>query len=159
MKRRFVGLVPLLLSLGAVTCDFQPDPPTSPAPLPGTRYADVRIEYRQPGGCANVAAHCDDLVVFFGSWMKPGEEIYLDETGSYRWAGVAHRVPVNWPPNDEPHLVRVFDPHLVDTANAGVTAARLSIGGQAVYYYDSPGTPSETGLIYVDDNGVGRNPQ
>jgi hypothetical protein len=54
--------------------------------------------------------------------------------------------------------VRVFDPHLVQTPNGGVTAARLSIGGQAIYYYDSAGTPQESGLIYVDDNGVGRNP-
>jgi hypothetical protein len=152
-------LSPVLLALSAVvSCDFQPDPPASPAAVSVARYADVAIRYRQPNGCANIAARCDDLVVFFGSWMKPGEEIYLEETGSYQWTGVASRVPVNWPPDDQPHLVRVFDPHLVDTANGGVTAARLSIGGQVVYYIDSPGTPAESGLIYVDDNGVGRNP-
>lgn len=159
MTRRPWRLLPVLLTLTVVSCDFQPDPPASPSAVAITRFADVRVQYRQPNGCANAAAHCDDLVVFFGSWMKPGEEMYLEETGSYQWSGTVRRVPVNWPPSEEPHLVRVFDPHLVDTANGGVTAARLSIGGQLVYYYDSPGTPSEVGIIYVDDNGVGRNPQ
>jgi hypothetical protein len=39
-----------------------------------------------------------------------------------------------------------------------VTAARLMVGGQIITTYDTPGTPTESGLIYVDDNGVGRNP-
>ncbi|MFN8093035.1 MAG: hypothetical protein U0599_12580 [Vicinamibacteria bacterium] len=155
--RRIV--VPALLALGAVSCDFQPDPPASPAALSGGRFTQVRIEYRQPAGCENTGSACNNLVVFFGSWMKPGQEIYLTATtnGSV-WTGVAADVPVNWPPQDEPHYVRVFDPHLVNTPTGGVTAARLLIGGQSIYYYDQPGTSSESGLIYVDDNGVGHNP-
>ncbi len=91
--------------------------------------------------------------------MRPGQEIYLqDDPGSLVWTGTATNVPVNWPPNDEPHYVRVFDPHLVNTPTGGVTAARLLVGGQTIYFYDQPGTPKESGLIYVDDNGVGRNP-
>jgi hypothetical protein len=39
-----------------------------------------------------------------------------------------------------------------------VTAARLVVGGQLLNQFDSPGTPKESGLVYVDDNGVGRNP-
>ncbi len=39
-----------------------------------------------------------------------------------------------------------------------MTAARLSVGGQLLTQYDSPGTPDESGLVYIDDNGVGRNP-
>jgi hypothetical protein len=159
MRQLVRRLAPLLLALSAGACyDFQPNPPQSPSALPAGRFADVKIEYRQPTDCANTGTACANLVVFFGSWMKPGEEIYLDDVGGRLWTGFARHVPVNWPPSDEPHLVRVFDPHLVDTPNAGVTAARLQIGGQAIYFYDSPGTPKESGLIYIDDNGVGRNP-
>lgn len=160
MTRLVRRLVPALLALSVASCfDFQPDPPLTPSALPAGRFADVRLEYRQPAECANTGAACDNLVVFFGSWMKPGEELYLDDVGGRLWTGVARRVPVNWPPSDEPHFVRVFDPRLVNTPNGGVTAARLYVGGQAIYYYDSPGTPQESGLIYVDDNGVGRNPR
>jgi len=158
------GLAPRLAWLAvaamALGCDFQPDPPEGPSALAPTRAVDVRIEYRQPQGCENAdAVHCSDLVWFFGSWMHAGEEVPLEPVGgSYVWAGTATGVPVNWPPADEPHLVRVFDPHLKDTPTGGVTAARLTIGGQTLTQYDSPGTPQESGLIYVDDNGVGRNP-
>ncbi len=67
-------------------------------------------------------------------------------------------MPVNWPPNDEPHRVRVYDPHLQNTGTNGLTAARLIVGSQVVYYYDNAGTPTEAGLIYVDDDGIGHNP-
>jgi hypothetical protein len=121
---------------------------------------EVRVEYRQPPGCQNaIPEQCVDLVWFFGSWMHVGEEIPLEPVaGSFAWAGTARGVPVNWPPTDEPHLVRVFDPHLADTPTGGVTAARLSLGGQLLTQYDQPGTPRESGLVYVDDNGVARNP-
>jgi len=115
----------------------------------------------QPNGCANTTPlACENLVVFFGSWMRPGQEIYLtSDPGSHVWIGVAQGVPVNWPPVEAPHLVRVFDPHLVDTSTGGVTAARLLLGGQILTQYDSPGTPQESAVVYVDGNGVGRNPQ
>jgi hypothetical protein len=160
MRRQLVGrLVLVLLASAASSClDFQQNPPTSPAPLRATRFVDVKVEYRQPTACENTGTACDNLVVFFGSWMKPGEEIYLSDVGGRVWDGVATHVPVNWPPADEPHLVRVFDPHLVNTPTGGVTAARLQVGGQAIYFFDSPGTPQESGLIYIDDDGVGRNP-
>ena len=146
------------LALVGSACDFQPDPPPGPNPV-GPRFVSVRVEYRQPNGCANAPAACDNLVVFFGSWMRPGQEIYLtDDGGSHVWSGVAPGVPVNWPPADEPHLVRVFDPHLVDTDTGGVTAARLVVGGQILDSFDQPGTPQESGRVYVDDNGAGRNP-
>jgi hypothetical protein len=32
------------------------------------------------------------------------------------------------------------------------------VGGQVITEYDQPGTPFESGLIYIDDNGVGRSP-
>jgi len=144
----------------AVGCDFQPDPPEGPSALAPTRSVDVRIEYRQPQGCENANPdRCVNLVWFFGSWMHDGEPIALDAVpGSYVWAGTAKGVPVNWPPTDEPHFVRVFDPHLEDTPTGGVTAARLTVGGQILTQYDAPGTSKESGLVYVDDNGVGHNP-
>jgi hypothetical protein len=67
-------------------------------------------------------------------------------------------VPVNFPPREQPYLVRVFDPHIVESATGGVTALRLIVGGQTISFFDQPGTASESGVIYVDDNGVGRNP-
>jgi hypothetical protein len=160
MLSRVRPLVPLVLGLCLVSCDFQPDPPPGPSALPAARVADVRVEYRQPNGCQNAdSVHCNDLVWFFGSWMHPGEELPLERVpGSFTWAGVAKGVPVNWPPVESPHLVRVFDPHLVDTPTEGVTAARLTVGGQAITEYDSAGTPQESGLIFVDDNGLGRSP-
>ncbi len=155
-------LVPLLAAAAAAAagCDFQPDPPVGPAALPATRTASVRIEYRQPAGCANAdRSNCVDPVFFLASWMHAGEEVILESVpGSYVWTGTANGVPVNWPPTDQPHLVRVYDPHLKDTPTGGVTAARLSVGGQLLTQYDSPGTPDESGLVYIDDNGVGRNP-
>jgi hypothetical protein len=155
---RRIALALLALAAAPPGCDFQPDPPEGPSALPA-HLASVRIEYRQPNGCANAPAACENLVVFFGSWMRTGQEIYLEsDPGSHLWTGVAQGVPVNWPPVEEPHLVRVFDPHLVDTATGGVTAARLLVGGQILTQYDSPGTPQESGLVYVDDNGIGRNP-
>jgi hypothetical protein len=163
MERQGRRTVFALLALAAASfgCDFQPDPPEGPSALPAPAVASVRIEYRQPNGCANATPlACENLVVFFGSWMRPGQEIYLTaDPTSHVWTGVAQGVPVNWPPVEAPHLVRVFDPHLVDTSTGGVTAARLLLGGQILTQYDSPGTPQESAVVYVDGNGVGRNPQ
>jgi hypothetical protein len=149
-----------LVAAAAAACDFQPDTTPGPSALPGTRTVSVRIEYRQPAGCVNAdRANCIDPVFFLGSWMHTGEEVILESVpGSYVWAGTAPGVPVNWPPTDEPHLVRVYDPHLKGTATAGVTAARLTVGGQLLTAFDKPGTPDETALVYIDDDGVGRNP-
>jgi len=154
------------MALAWAGCDFQKDPDAGPTTLPVSRFVTIKVEYRQPAGCMNSdPVHCDDRVVFFGSWMKPrtttyaGDQVLLDtQFGPNFWSAYVPNVPVNWPPNDFPHYVRVFDPHLHDTPSGGVTAARLSIGGQIITDYDQPGTPQESGLIYVDDNGVGRSP-
>jgi hypothetical protein len=154
-------LVPVLIALASVACpDFQPDPPAGPTPLTGgQRFATITVEYRQPQHCSNATVHCLDRVVFFGSWMGSGDEVLLDTPqGPYFWTGVVHNVPVNWPPADVPHYVRVYDPHLKDTPISGFTAARLVIGSQSIDYYDEAGTPREAGLVYVDDNGIGHNP-
>lgn len=146
-------------------CDFQKDPVPGPAAVPPGRFVTITVQYRQPAGCQNDQGTCDARVVFFGSWMQPasasyaGDQVLLDtQFGPNFWTGTVQNVPVNWPPNDFPHYVRVYDPHLQATSSGGVTAARLIVGGQAITEYDAPGTPQESGLIYVDDNGVGRTP-
>ncbi len=149
------------VAMTAVACpDFQPDPPAGPTPITGgQRFATITVEYRQPAHCANTADHCLDRVVFFGSWMGKNDPVVLaTPAGPYFWTGVVENVPVNWPPTDQPHFVRIYDPHLVQTPTNGDTAARLTIGSQAVQVFDSVGTPLEAGLIYVDDNGIGHNP-
>ncbi len=157
MRRLVARFAPVLLASACLTC-AQPDVPQSPSALPVARLVDVKVQYRQPADCQNTGTACENLVVFFGSWMKPGEEIYMTDSGGRLWTTVAHNVPVNWPPTDEPHLVRVFDPHLQISLTRGVTAARLTVGGQTITAFDSPGTSQESGLVYIDDNGVGHNP-
>jgi hypothetical protein len=159
-------LLPLVVALSGPACDFQKDPDPGPVALSPTRFVTIKVEYRQPAGCQNNQNTCDARVVFFGSWMRPsdasnpGDQVLLDTRfGPNFWEGVVANVPVNWPPSDFPHYVRVYDPHLQATASGGVTAARLSVGGQIITTYDTPGTPTESGLIYIDDNGVGRNPE
>jgi hypothetical protein len=160
--RRHLALVGLVA--GSAAC-FQPDVPVGPSALPGVRLVSVQVEYRQPANCRNSTGTCNARVVFFGSWMNvgdnttPGGPVLLDTpAGPNFWTGVVTNVPVNWPPTDVPHYVRVYDPHLQATSTGGVTAARLTVGGQVITQYDSPGTPTESGLVYIDDNGVGHNP-
>jgi len=147
-------------ALGSGSCyDFRL---TGPEDAPGAsppRLVSVTIEYRQPNQCDNSQGRCGDSVIFFGSWMKQGEEFALKgDPGGFIWRGVATGVPVNFPPRDQPHYVRVFDPHILDFPTGGVTAERLRIGGQILTMFDSSGTPRESGLIFVDENGIGHSP-
>jgi hypothetical protein len=129
-------------------------PPENPPNL-----VDVTVEYDQIVECVAGSPRCEDNVVFFGSWMVPGEEFFLKkEPGRYVWRGVAPRVPVNFPPAGEPYLVRVYDPHFVGSPTGGVTADRLKVGGELLTRFYSPGNPYESGLIYIDENGQGRTP-
>ncbi|MCG6921298.1 MAG: hypothetical protein LJF15_09500 [Acidobacteria bacterium] len=152
-----LGLMALLVSAGGCY-EFQPDTPAGPSELPPAAYVTVRIEYRQPNTCQNAAGSCAQRVVFFASWMRPGEEFPLEPSPGFLWVGQATNVPVNWPPVGPPHLVRIYDPHLVDTPTAGVTASRLKVGGQVLSVYDDAGTPAEVGRVHVDANAVGHNP-
>jgi hypothetical protein len=155
--RRLAVAATLLLTGGCY--DFHlTGPEDAPSPNPPSLVA-VTIEYRQPNGCVNSVTNCDDQVVFFGSWMREGDEFALRrDPGGLIWRGVAIGVPVNFPPRDFPHAVRVFDPHIFDHPSGGVTAERLRVGGQILTVIDSPGTPRESGLIFIDENGQGRNP-
>jgi hypothetical protein len=98
-------------------------------------------------------------VVFFGDWMRPGEEFLLrPDPGRFIWRGTALRVPVNFPPRGDPYFVRVYDPHVVGSPTGGYSAERLRIGNEVITRYDSPGSNREAGLVYIDENGFGRSP-
>jgi hypothetical protein len=124
------------------------------------RVVSVTVQYRQPNGCLNVETTCDEPVVFFGSWMHPGQEFQLtpDPAGNFIWRGTARNVPVNYPPRDQPYLVRIFDPFLREGPGGGVTAQRLWVGGELLDKFDRPGGEDESALVYIDENGVGHDP-
>jgi hypothetical protein len=149
----------LLAGLLAASCDdYRIEGPTDPEPVAPPRLVSVTVEYLQPNECVEGSPRCEDLVVFFGSWMLPGEEFFLrKEPGRLVWRGTATRVPVNFPPRGAPHAVRVYDPHMVGSPTGGVTAARLAVGGEAISRIDFPGGTREVGLVYIDENGQGRN--
>jgi hypothetical protein len=141
--------------------DFRLEGPENPDPVPVPRLVNVTIEYRQPPECVAGSPRCDDNVVFFGNWMRPGEEFLLrPDPGRYIWRGTALRVPVNFPPRtgNDPYFVRVYDPHMVASPTGGYSAERLRIGDEVISRYDSPGSNREAGLIYIDENGFGRSP-
>jgi hypothetical protein len=150
-------------ALSALSCNaFKrtagPDvaPPVNP---PGT--VSVTVEYDQVPECVEGSPRCEDNVVFFGNWMQQGEEFFLKkEPGRWIWRGTALRVPVNFPPTpvSQPYLVRIYDPHIVGGPTEGITADRLKVGGEALVRFYSPGNPSESGLIFIDQNGQGRTP-
>jgi hypothetical protein len=143
----------------AVACDdYRLDGPVDPEPLNPPRTVSVTVEYLQPNGCVEGSPRCEDNVVFFGSWMRPGEEFFLrPQPGRFLWRGTATNVPVNFPPRGQPHAVVIYDPYLVGTPTAGLTAERLKVGGETITRFDSPGNPRETGLIFIDENGQGRD--
>ena len=157
--RRPLLLRVLTVGLLATACDnYHLDGPVDPEPLSPPRTVSVTIEYLQPNGCAEGSPRCDDNVVFFGSWMRPGEEFFLrPQPGRFLWRGVATNVPVNFPPHGPPHAVVIYDPYIVGTPTEGLTADRLKVGGEAVSHFDNPGNPREVGLIFIDENGQGRN--
>jgi hypothetical protein len=145
--------------LGLLGCDYRGGP-EDPSPVVPPRLVSVTVEYRQPNGCVNSAGRCSDPVVFFGSWMQIGQEITLTPlAGGHIWVGTATNVPVNYPPREYAHTVRVFDPHILDHPTGGVTAERLWLGRQHLTVFDSEGTPAESALVYVDENGFGHNPR
>lgn len=158
-RRSLLLAVALLAAASGACYDFHlTGPEDAPSPNP-PNLVSVSIFYRQPAGCVNSATNCEDSVVFFASWMRPGDEFRLRrDPGGFIWRGTATGVPVNFPPKDYPHAVRVYDPHLRDQPNQGLTAERLTVGGELLTVIDSRGTTQEEGLVFIDENGQGRNP-
>jgi hypothetical protein len=152
------GLALLLLFLPQSACLHQTGP-EDPSPLPAPLVTSVRIEYRQPNGCLNTTSDCGGAVTFFASWLPEGAYLtLLQAPGTFVWTGTADNVPVNFPPTDQPYVVRVGDPFLRDYQTAGATADRLRVGGQVLSRFLDYGTPNERGLVYIDAQGVGHNP-
>ena len=148
------ALLPVALGVGC----FQQTGPEDPSPVPVPALVSVRLEYRQPYGCLSFTSPCDGPVSFFGSWMPQGTRIVLTQVSTFVWTGMASGVPVNFPPVDQPYLVRVYDPYVPDYPTGGATAERLQVGGQSVTQIYQPGTITEFGLIYIDAVGVGHSP-
>jgi hypothetical protein len=139
--------------------DFHLTGPEDPSPVPSPRLVDVTIEYRQPSACLNTTRSCEGDVIFYASWMRPGTSFPLTpDIGNHTYRGVAQAVPVNFPPRDFPYDVMVDDPYLRETATRGVTASRLRVGGEALIKIVNAGTDQERALVYIDENGFGRNP-
>ena len=153
--------VPLgLAALLAAGCyDFHLTGPEDAPAVPNPQLVSVTVEYRQPNGCLTASIHCDDKVVFIGSWMQKGAEFALTRgAGNFVWTGPAFAVPVNYPPNDQPYTVYIHDPHLVSSETDGFTGERLKVGGQVLTIFVAPGGPNEGALVYIDQNGFGHNP-
>ena len=148
----------LLAAVSGASC-LDKDVPAGPSLVEVPGRVAVTVEYRQPNGCDNSVTNCDDRVVFFGSWMAVGNEILLNRvSGTLVWTGRAEGVPVNFPPADDAYRVRIYDPHLRDTATQGVTANRLKVGSQLLTKLVNLGTTSESGLVFIDAAGAGHNP-
>jgi len=167
VMRPIASKVLLAGALISVAClDFHKTVPEGPSPVDRPMLVDVTVEYRQPNQCF-ASDRCDDNVVFFASWLpmqldpqgrQTGGYMFLTRASAYVWRGVAQKVPVNYPPKDDPHVVAIYDPHLRDTVTGGVTAARLIVGKQNLTGFINAGTPHESAFVYVDENGFGHNP-
>jgi hypothetical protein len=131
------------------------DPPADVVP----RVVSVSVEYRQPSSCKNAPDRCADDVVFYGSWMRDGNEFALTpDPNSHVFRGTAFVVPVNYPPRDQPYSVRVYDPYLARSSTGGYSGRRLVFGGESLTSIQAYGGRQESVLVYVDENGLGHNP-
>jgi hypothetical protein len=158
-RRRWSLAILAAVLLGGGCNTFRQSAPDGAPEFNPPRVVSVTVQYRQPQGCLNVATTCDEPVVFFGSWMHPGQEFQLTpDPGNFIWRGTARNVPVNFPPRDQAYLVRIFDPFLREGPGGGVTAQRLWVGGQLLSKFDTPGGENESALVYIDENGTGHNP-
>jgi hypothetical protein len=158
MARRRFFLPCFAALLGGGCYDFHLFGPEDAPPVSPPRLVSVTVEYRQPNGCINERAACNTPVYFFGTWMRPGGQFALTpDPNGYIWRGVAEQVPVNYPPRGTPYEVRILDPYLLESPTDGFTAERLKVGGEAVTRIESPGGRNEHGLVYIDENGQGRN--
>lgn len=160
VTRRLRAAAPLVAALLPACYDFHLTGPEDPPQLSTPQLVSVTIEYRQPNGCLSAPSlSCNDPVVFFGSWMRQGTEFRLArDAGSFTWRGVAHGVPVNFPPRDDPYAVRIYDPHLVASCAEGFSADRITVGGEALYKTNGSGCRDQAAFVFVDDNGRGHNP-
>jgi hypothetical protein len=146
--------------LAALTGCFRPDDvPSGPEPIPFPATTIVQVEYTQPNGCVSTTVNCQDLVIFLGSWMQPGGQIFLTPNATHHvWTGAVSGVPVNFPPSGRPFQVRIYDPFLQTDQATRYTGKRLKLGNQALTQIEKPGAHDEHALVFVDSTGQGHNP-
>src|SRR5260221_8202389 len=101
------------VALSALSCNAfrRTAGPEDAAPVnpPGT--ASVTIEYEQVVECVAGSPRCSDNVVFFGSWMQAGGEIFLQkEPRPFVLRGTPPPPPGDFPPPGGPLLVAVYHP-------------------------------------------------
>ena len=150
----------LAVALLPACYDFHLTGPEDAPTLSTPRLVSVMVEYRQPNGCLSAPSRdCENDVLFYGSWMLPGTQFRLTrDAGRLTWRGVAHGVPVNFPPRDDPYEVRIFDPYLVASCAQGFSADRITFGGEALFKNNGSGCQDQAAFVFVDDNGRGHNP-
>jgi hypothetical protein len=157
MKLTRLGGLALALVLPACY-DFHTVGPEDPPPLQSPATVSVSVLYQRPTECLNTTSTCGGPVTFQASWLKLGTFVTLEQSTAHTWVATIPGVPVNYPGND-PHRVYAVDPYLKDTLTNGVSAERLTIGGERIVKFEFAGGASEHGLIYIDANGKGRTPQ
>ena len=157
MKLRCVGLLGALLAFPACY-DFHTVGPEDPVSQKTPNTATVSIVYLRPEACINIGSSCAGPVTFHASWMRLGSSLTLDQTAEHTWTATVPNVPVNFP-NGEPYRVYAVDPYLLDSPTQGISADRLTIGGQKIRDIENPGGTREQGLIFIDASGYGRRPQ
>ncbi len=155
------ALTALIVAAFALTgCpDLHLEGPEDPSPVDLPDRVTVTIEYEQPAGCISTTVNCQDLVIFLGSWMPPGGQIFLSPDADRRfWTARIPGVPVNYPPRGNPYQVRVYDPHLQESTTVRYTGRRLRVGSETLTQIRFPGSHDESALVYVDSTGLGHNP-
>lgn len=159
MKKPFLPAV-IVATLAFAGCpDLHLEGPEDASSLPIPERATVTVEYEQPAGCISTTVNCQDLVVFLGSWMPPGGQIFLTPDAQRRfWTARISEVPVNYPPRGAPYEVRVYDPHLQESPAIRYTGHRLRVGSETLTQIRRPGSREEAALVYVDSTGLGHNP-
>lgn len=149
----------LALSLALPGCyDFHTVGPEDPPPIRLPQTVSVTIVYLQPFGCVPPGTRCGGPVAFYASWMPLGAFATLQQTAAHTWTATLQDVPINYP-GTEPYRVYAVDPYLLDTPTGGVSADRLTIGGERIVKFENPGGTREQGLIFIDASGYGRTPQ
>ena len=156
MKLTRLGALTLAWALPACY-DFHIVGPEDPPPLKSPATVSVFVVYVRPSECVNTTSACGGPVSFTASWMKIGTSVTLQQSTAHIWVATIPDVPVNFPGVD-PHRVYAVDPYLLDTPTGGISADRLTIGGERIVKFDHPGGPREQGLIYIDASGRGRTP-
>ena len=153
------GLLAAVLLVASGGCFRPDDVPSGPDPILFPETTTIAVEYTQPNGCISTTVNCQDLVLFLGSWMQPGGQLFLAPDASHHvWTGSVSGVPVNFPPSGQPFEVRIYDPFLQADPVTRYTARRLKIGTQMVTQIEEPGAHDEHALVFVDSTGQGHNP-